>query len=308
MESLYTVNKPGFHQLATHISLYHEPSSPPFQALIDDTLIRCGLKPRTFTTWNVPNMHTLLGKSIPVDVHGKYVLVDEAKALESSTSYGVLRYALLATAIRTKEGGRFRYDFGTMNLSMTVGALSGFGFLWYVRPRSFGRRRPFLSITAACGVCLASLAMTRWALRAFGIGLLVAEKSHKKALTRLECADCMEDVNLYTAGQIQELKNQPLPQSQPGMPPPPEEYVRRFQKGIQTQIKLLEIDMQEVSILRKRVQGSYCGLHKGLREAPQTYTDPSGMPILALERRRAEERLQQAAPSLPPSPPAAASS
>mmetsp|Transcript_26091 Transcript_26091/g.30244 ORF Transcript_26091/g.30244 Transcript_26091/m.30244 type:complete len:298 (+) Transcript_26091:54-947(+) len=290
MEALYTINKAQFHQVATHVSVYHEDCSPGYSALVTDCMLKAGLRPERMKLWNVPDMSSLLGKAIPLDVHGNYVLVDEAKALESSKSYGVLRYALLSAAVRSKEGGKRRYDFLTMNASLMMGAGAGFGFLSYGRRRwGWMRRRPYATVFGSFAVALAGVALSRLAIRTVGVGLIMAERSHKKALQHLDCLDCIDDVNTYTAMQIEELKQQKVPQ-QPGMPPPPEDFIRKFEKGIQAQVKLLEIDMLEVGILRKKMTSHVCSLHKGLREAPDTYADPLGLPILPTERAAATSR------------------
>jgi hypothetical protein len=301
MEGLYSINRPQFHQLVTHVSLYHDEPSNGFRELVRDCLERMGLRPSKLTVWNVPNMSTLMGKSIPVDVHGGFVLADEAALLESAKCYGMLRYALLAAAGRYKDGGRFRYDMITMNSALLVGCSAGCGFLYTGRRRwGWMRRRPIGSIFAAFAVCVATVGLTRMCMRTLGLGLIMAERGHKKALSKLKCVDCIDDVNSYTSEQIVELRDQKPPQSPPGMPPPPEAFMRQYALGIQKQIKLLEIDMAEVRVLRRDMKSHLCTLHKGLREAPDTFIDPSGFPILPSERAAAKNRAPlDGAPVLP---------
>lgn len=291
MEALYSINRPQFHQLVTHVSLYHDDPSDGFRELVQDCLRRMGLKANKFTIWNVPSMNSLMGKSIPVDIHGGYVLADEATIMEHAKCHGMLRYALLAAAARSKEGGRFRYDMATMNIALMAGCAAGCGFLYTGRRRwGWMRRRPFGSVVASFAVCLGTVGLARVVMRTLGLGLIVAERSHKKALKQLDCVDCIDDVNEYTSNQIDELRNQKLPESPPGMPPPPEAFLRQFALGIQKQIKLLEIDMAEVKVLRRDMKTHLCTVHKGLREAPDTFLDPHGFPILLTERASAKRR------------------
>lgn len=291
MEALFALNKGQFHQFVTHVSVYHEDCSAPYRRVVDECLVSSGLAPSKFTVWNVPQLSSYLGKALPLDVHGRHVLLDENEALRKSGYYGVLRYALLAAAVRAKEGGKWRYDFVSMNVALAAGCGVGFGALSYGRRRwGWMRRRPVGAVFAAFSLAVASVLMSRAAMKLLGIGLVMAEKGHKKALQRLDCIDCIDDVNKYTLRQIDELREQKLPAPLPGMPPPPAEYVRRFESGIQTQIKMLEVDMEEVRVLRKRMQSHLCTLHKELRAAPDTFVDPEGLPILPSERQAAKER------------------
>lgn len=290
MDSLYFIGKAQFHQLATHISLYHEDMSDAYKHLSTDALLAAGLKPHKFTFWNVPMMSGYLGKTVPLDIHGGYVMVDEEKVMPMATSYGMLRYALLTSAVRAKEGGRWRYDFFTMNATLAIGTAAGFGLLSFGRRRiGWMRRRPVGSVVVSFMACLATTVLARQTIKSLGIGIVQAQNSHKKALNRLHCVDCLEDVNTYTLKQIEELKAQQLPQ-QPGMPPPPEEHVRRFKKGVEMQCRLLETDMDEVRIIRKWAAGSLCDVHQHLREDPTGYKEPHGLTLLASDRTRAAER------------------
>ncbi|RNF06047.1 hypothetical protein TraAM80_04201, partial [Trypanosoma rangeli] len=246
MDALYLLSKAQFHQVATHISLYHEDASPGYRSLAEDCLRLVGLNPSRYVYWNIPNMGTYFGKTVPVDVHGGHVLVDEASAGPAAASFGVLRYAYLSAAVRAKEGGRWRYDFMTMNVTLGVGAAAGFAALSVGRKRwTWMRRHPVGGLAVSLLVFLTATVASRQAIRVLGVGVVTAHNSHKKALTRLNCADCFDDVNSYTAQQVEELQKQELPR-QPGMPPPPEEFVRRFERGTQLQVKLLQADIDEV--------------------------------------------------------------
>lgn len=290
MDSLYYIGKAQFHQLATHISLYHEDMSSGYAQLSSDALTSVGLKPGRFTFWNVPMMSNYLGKTVPVDIHGGFVLIDEEKAMSMASSYGMLRYALLTSAVRAKEGGRWRYDFMTMNVTLGIGTAAGFGVLLYGRRNiNWMRRRPIGAVVVGFMTCLVSTIVARQGLKGVGLGIVQAQNSHKKALARLQCVDCLQDVNSYTEHQIQELQAQQLPQ-QPGMPPPPPEYVARFKKGIELQCKLLETDMEEVRLIRKRAGEGLCAVHQHLREDPTDYVEPRGLILLKSDRERATER------------------
>ncbi|KAG5488736.1 hypothetical protein JIQ42_00353 [Leishmania sp. Namibia] len=289
MDSLYFIGKAQFHQLATHISLYHEDMSTGYRHLSTDALMAAGLQPHKFTYWNVPMMSGYLGKAVPLDIHGGYVLIDEEKAMPMATSYGMLRYALLASAVRAKEGGRWRYDFMTMNSTLAIGTAAGCGFLSFGRKRiGWMRHHPIGCVMMSFVVCLTTTVIARQGIKGLGIGIVQAQNSHKKALSCLRCVDCLEDVNTYTLNQIEELKAQQIPQ-QVGMPPPPEEYVRRFKKSVEMQCKLLKVDMDEVRLIRKLAGGSLCDVHQHLRDDPKGYKEPHGLVLLASDRVRAAE-------------------
>ncbi|RNF24885.1 uncharacterized protein Tco025E_02498 [Trypanosoma conorhini] len=299
MDALYQLSKAQFHQVATHISLYHEDASPGYRSLAEDCLRLAGLRPGRYVYWNVPNMGAYFGKTVPVDVHGGYVLVDEAAAGRTATSFGVLRYAFLSAAVRAKEGGRWRYDFTTMNVTLGAGVAAGFAALSVGRKRwGWMRRRPVGSLGVGLLVFLAATVAARQGIRVLGVGVVAAHNSHKKALTRLNCADCFDDVNRYTAQQVAELQRQELPR-QPGMPPPPEEFVRRFQQGTQLQVKLLQADMDEVRAARRHIGAHFCDVHRSLREDAAAYAATAVLPISPADVQRASERAQaEAAESL----------
>ncbi|KEG07598.1 hypothetical protein DQ04_09321040 [Trypanosoma grayi] len=293
MDSLYLLSKAQFHQLATHISLYHEDASPGYRALGEECVRLAGLSPDRHVYWNVPNMSSFFGKTVPLDVHGGYVLVDESAAGRAATSYGMLRYAYLSAAVRTKEGGRWRYDFMTMNVTLGVGVASGFAALSAGRKRwGWMRRHPVGSVAVSLLTCVAATVASRQAIRLLGIGVVTARNSHKKALAKLDCADCYDDVNLYTAQQVEELRKQEFPQ-QPGMPAPPEEFVKRFERGKEVQVKLLEVDMEEVGASKRRVGTRLCDVHRCLRE-DEKYAETVALPILPADIQRARERAREA--------------
>lgn len=290
MDGLFFIGKAQFHQLATHISLYHQDNSPPFLFLGDQTLREVGLRPERFTFWNVPTMSSYLGKAVPLDIHGGYVLVDEENAMPMATSYGVLRYAYLTAAVRAREGGRWRYDFMSMNFALGVGTLAGFGTLAFGRKKvAWMRRHPLGCVSVSFLTCLLATVLTRQTLKGLGVGIIQAQNSHKKALKTLQCVDCLDDVNQYTAQQIDDLRKQKIPQ-QPGMPPPPEEYVKRFERNVELQCKLLSTDMDEVRLIKKYLGLNLCAVHEGLRSNPNGYTEPHGLSLLPADRARAQER------------------
>lgn len=298
MDSLYSIGRAQFHQLATHISLYHSDCSPAYKHLAVQSLEQVGLRPETFTYWNVPLMSSYLGKAVPLDIHGGYVLIDEEKALPMASHYGVLRYALLASAVRAKEGGRWRYDFMTMNAALGAGVAAGFASLSFGRKKvGWMRRHPIGCIAASFLVCFLTTVVSRQGIKVLGLGIVQAQNSHKKALTTLRCADCLEDVNLYTKAQIEDLRRQRIP-VQPGMPPPPQEYVKRFEAGVELQCKLLETDIEEVRRIRKRTGVQLCEVHQGLRADPMSYCEPNGLAVLPSDRERAQRRAEEAAPVL----------
>lgn len=298
MDSLYFIGKAQFHQLATHVAVYREDSSPSYRHLSSEALTAVGLNPASFAYWNVPLMSNYLGKAVPVDIHGGHVLIDEEKALSMASSYGVLRYALLSSAVRAREGGRWRYDFVSMNVTLGVGAVAGFGLLSFGRKRSgWMRRHPVGAVSVSVLAGLVTTVLARQGIKMLGVGVVQAQNSHKKALKRLGCIDCLEDVNDYTRNQIAELRAQKIPTT-PGMPPPPEDYVKQFERGVEMQCKLLEVDMEEVRVIRKYSGGHLCDVHRGLRDDPKGYREPNGLPVLPRDRDVAAQRKEQS-PVLP---------
>ncbi|CAD2212842.1 hypothetical protein AGDE_10829 [Angomonas deanei] len=242
-------------------------------------------------------MSSYLGKAVPLDIHGGHVLVDEEKAMEMASNYGVLRYAFLAAAVRAKQGGRWRYDFTTMNATLALGVGVGFATLSFGRKKlNFMRRRPVGSIVFSLAACLATTVIARQVIKGLGMGVIQAQNSHKKALSLLQCVDCLDDVNDYTKNQIEELRAQRIPQ-QPGMPPPPEEYVKKFYKTVEMQCKLLETDIEEVRLIKRHTHHKLCEVHKGLRDDADHYVPSSGLRLLKKDRERAKER-----PAIEPPP------
>jgi hypothetical protein len=295
MDTLFGMNRAQFHQLVTHVSLYREDASAPYKQLAEEVLEAAGHRPSSFTFWHVPNMDTYLGKAVPVDVHGKYVLLDEDHALAKARSYGMLKYALMTSSVRAKEGGRRRYDFITLNMSLAAGTAAGFGFLNYGRYRwKWMMRRPLGCILGSFGVCLATVVLARAVIKGLGVGLVVAERGHGKALRALRCVDCLTDVSEYTLEQIEELKAQKIP-TQPGTPPPPPEYVKKFEQNVQLQVDLLTRDVGEVGRLKKIAKSAMCSFHQELRADPDGYRPLSGLVVLAADRQRARQRLQSSA-------------
>ncbi|RNF06046.1 hypothetical protein TraAM80_04200, partial [Trypanosoma rangeli] len=194
-----------------------------------------------------------------------------------------------SAAVRAKEGGRWRYDFMTMNVTLGVGAAAGFAALSVGRKRwTWMRRHPVGGLAVSLLVFLTATVASRQAIRVLGVGVVTAHNSHKKALTQLNCADCFDDVNSYTAQQVEELQKQELPR-QPGMPPPPEEFVRRFERGTQLQVKLLQADIDEVRAAKRRIGAHLCDVHRHLRE-DATYADTAILPISRVDVQRASER------------------
>lgn len=296
MDALYLLNKAQFHQAATHISLYHEEASPGYRALGEECLRLVGLRPERYVFWNVPHMSSYFGTMVPLDVHGGHVLVDEGAAGRTATSYGVLRYAYLSAAVRAKAGGRWRYDFMTMNFTLGVGVASGFTALSVGRKRwAWMRRRPVGGIAASLLIGLATTVAARQGIRVLGVGVVTASNSHRRALAKLNCADCFDDVNLYTAQQVAELRRQGGVPQQPGMPPPPEEFVKRFEQNKALQARLLEADIAEVGAAKRRIGSScLCDVHRGLREDEQ-YATTTVLPILPADIQRARERVSASA-------------
>ena len=291
MDTLFGINRAQFHQLVTHVSLYHEDASSPYRQLAEEVLVAAGLKPSSFTIWHVPNMDSYLGKAVPVDVHGQHVFMDEDHALAKARSYGMLKYALMTSSVRAKEGGRKRYDFTTLNLSLAVGSAAGCGFLYYGRYRwKWMMRRPLGCIFGSFGVCLATVVLMRGVIKGLGVGMVVAERGHGKALRGLKCVDCLEDVSEYTVQQIQDLKEQKISQ-QPGMPPPPPEFVKKFEKSMQIQADLLSRDVAEVGRLKKLASGVVCSFHESLRADPECYVPTNGLVVLQADRERTRRRL-----------------
>lgn len=312
MDVLYLVGRAQFHQLVTYISLHHENNSDGYRHLGERSLREVGLRPERFTLWNVPRMQQYLGKAVPLDIHGRHVLVDEVHALPMASSYGMLRYAYLACAVRAKEGGRQRYDFVTMNAALWTGMAAGWGLLYAGRRRTLWmRRRPVAAVLLSMGCCLFVTVVVRQTIKSLGVGIVQAQRSHRKALQTLNCVDCLDDVHAYTRAQMEELSSapsaaamQPRMAGPPGLAPPmspssssssapelPPDVAARLKRGVEMQRRLLELDVQEVRLARRHADGKLCAVHTGLRSDPEHYQDEHGLALLASDRARAAERV-----------------
>ncbi|RHW67657.1 hypothetical protein DPX39_110066300 [Trypanosoma brucei equiperdum] len=293
MDGLYFTAKAQFHQLATHISLYHEDASPTYRTLGEACLQLAGLRPDRFTFWNVPNMSGYFNKALPLDIHGGYVLVDEAAVKAAAGTYGVLRYAYLAAAVRARAGGRWRYDFTTMNAALCMGVASGFAVLSVGRRRwPLMRRRPVGAIAVGVTTCFVAVVATRLLLRAMGAGITHARNSNRRALEKLRCVDCYDDVARYTEQRKEEVEAQRVPQPQPGMPPLPEASLRQFERLSALQVQLLESNLCEIRLAKRRANSQLCDVHRGLRDDEQ-YAVSAGLPIQSADVALARERARQ---------------
>jgi hypothetical protein len=107
----------------------------------------------------------------------------------------------------------------------------------------------------------------------------------------------MDDINDFTEKRLSDVKSQQIPQ-QPGMPPPDPLFIKAFEGARKTNIKMLEIDMTEVRLLKKYVGGALCGFHAGIRSDPDGYMHPQGFPVLQSDRARAVARNAAAAPKI----------
>nr|CCC95532.1 unnamed protein product [Trypanosoma congolense IL3000] len=290
MDGLYVSAKAQFHQLATHISLYHEDASPAHRALAESCLQHMGLRPGRFVFWNVPGMSGYFSKALPLDIHGGHVLVDEAAVGEAAGTFGVLRYAYLAAAARARAGGRWRYDFVTMNVTLGMGSLSGFAALFFGRRHwLWMRRRPVGAVGAAITIGFVTAAGSRQLIRVLGVGITHARNTNRRALERLQCVDCCDDVTQYTEQRREELEAHKLPQQQPGMPPLPESTTRHFERLSALQLQLLKTNLDEIRAARRRANSRLCDVHRNLRENAG-YAATALLPIRSADVKLASER------------------
>jgi hypothetical protein len=309
MDAMYAANPGAFQQLATHISIYNVPMSVGFANLTEDVLRQhVGVwRYGKYKQWNVPGMGTMLGKMSPVDIHGWHVVIDEGEinSPDRESCYSTLRYGLVTAAQRRKEGGRKAYDFITMNFALGVGAIFGTAFLVQARKRiAFFQRRPL--VTVALSLCIVGVALpvVRSLFKMFTVGVVVAERTHRKALGTITCHDCLGDMLEYTDGQITELGISDLPPPLPGQPPMPEQLKDKFRESIVAQIGLLKADAGFMRSMQKKALVTHgvaagtllpdaclCEVHRGLRRDPEGFKHPREFPIFAKDRAMARRRV-----------------
>ncbi|KAH8610461.1 hypothetical protein ERJ75_001098600 [Trypanosoma vivax] len=266
MESLYFVSRSQFHQLVTHISLYRENASPEFQSLAEESLSSVGLNPHCYRFWNVPYMAAFFNKAVPLDVHGLDVFVDECAVGAAARSHGVLRYAFLAAAVRAREGGRWWYDFSTMNFVLAVGCCTGLFSLYVARHRfAWMRRRPFGGIALCSVLGTSSSILDRQVFPLFCIGVSRAQKCDRKALEKLECADCFNDVFQYTEQHKADLCSKKFIPSQPGFATVPDSVAKQLAKRVELQQSVLDFTMEEIRCAKGKLANRLCDVHRSLR-------------------------------------------
>jgi hypothetical protein len=258
MDSLFAINQGAFAQLATHISIYNQPMSEGYRGLVTDALRdTVGLwRWHKYTLWNVPGLGAMLGKVAPVDVHGFFVVVDEAEIAAPSRgmTYSTLRYTILTAGQRRKEGGRRLYEFTTMNFGLAVSGILGASWMRDGRTRfAFFDHRPVASIASAMGVSVVSFVAVRMAFKLCGVGMWVAEMSHATALKRVKCADCLDEMILFTDEQIEDVKHARLPDPKPGQPPTPPELHVKFKEAMVLQGELLRKDQFVMRDLQRKM-------------------------------------------------------
>lgn len=302
MDALFAVSPGGFFSVTTHISLYHEDMSPGFDALATQCLKDTGLKPAKFTRWNVKGMKEIMAKAMPVEVHGNHVLIDEeAIRRDPAAVHGVVRYSLRSAAHRRYEGGRWLYDFVVMNFTLFTGFIFSTAFLYHGRNRyAKMRARPFLSIAASYLVFAVSVPLVKGLFKLFSVGMLLAEKSHKKCLNELRCRECLCDVLEATKTQIAELKETGTLKRPPGVPEPPPDVVATIKKQSAAHAVLLERELDVMAVAIHKAQALHCDVHAGLLTDPEGYQHPEGFPIFDKDRtlgaqRRAERLAAEAA-------------
>ena len=285
MDGLFALNPGAFAQLATHISVYHQPMSPGYQNMAADLLRdTVGLwRWSKYTLWNVPGMGALQGKVVPLDVHGWFVVLDEQDVnSRRNMSVSTLKYALLMSGQRRKEGGRRVYDFVTMNFGIGVGGILGAAWVRHGSSKfALFDRRPVLKISSGLMIWAMSFVTVRVGFRFFGVGAMVAERSHTIAIGRIGCVDCFEDIIEFTEEQIAELKTAKLPDPKPGQPPITPELDATFKQNVVSQGKLLRSDqitmrhMQQALLLRAyvhRLTKLTLASHTGEHPQPETGT------------------------------------
>lgn len=302
MDSLFATNPGAFAQVATHISLFSEPMSPGFASFVTQTLrddVRMW-RWHKYTLWNVTGLGELLGKLLPVDVHGWHVVLDEEALLQPSkhVSHSSLKYALLVGGQRRKEGGRKVYDFVTMNFGLAVGGITGLAFMMRGRKRfGFLKRRPIVSLLASSVIVGIAFIAVRQLFQIFAVGMWAAERSHHKALKRIKCVDCLDELVIFMDEQIADFKTSKLPEPMPGMPPIPEGVEAMFMKNMALQADLLRADQITMRTLQKQLLAA-----SGVTGDPQTDDEKRRARLRRLGMYEDEKLQQQVAAGEMPAP------
>ena len=321
MDTLFTQSPGQFQQVAVHVSIHRDELTGGWEKFAKDTF-RAALRVNAdrFKYWDVEGLGGVLGKALPVDVHGQDVFMDvKALKVNPQVTHGVLKYALLASGQRRKDGGRRFYDYASMNFALGIGGVAGFTSMWKVHNRLASR--PLVHLGVGLTVGLLSLTLVRFAFNFFAVGITFAQRQHVKAINNLACADCCDDVLRWTESSIEEVRNAKLPESPPGMPPPPPDVERKFRAGCDTQVRVLQDDVLHLrSRLRDWTGGlmsassatilantqatpqpdngsltvpssiKLCPTHAGLREQPVTFVPADGRWLSQQDRQLAEQR------------------
>uniref|UniRef100_A0A7S1LHH2 Uncharacterized protein n=1 Tax=Neobodo designis TaxID=312471 RepID=A0A7S1LHH2_NEODS len=200
-----------------------------------------------YTLWNVPGLGAMLGKVAAADIHGFHVVIDEAEVENAArgSRYSTLRYALLTSGQRRKEGGRRIYEFATMNFALAVGGILGTTWMKAGRQKfAFFDRRPLWAIASGFGVTTLGFIAVRMAFKTIGVGTWIAECSHRTALRRVQCVDCLEEMITFSDEQIADIQTARMPDPKPGQPPMPPELEAKFKESMLAQGKLIRKDQE----------------------------------------------------------------
>ncbi|KAH8613346.1 hypothetical protein ERJ75_000800000 [Trypanosoma vivax] len=99
----------------------------------------------------------------------------------------------------------------------------------------------------------------------FGIGVSRAQKCNRKALEKLECADCLNDVFQYTEQHKADLCSKKFIPSQPGFAKVPDSVAKQLAKRVELQQSVLDSTMEEIRCAKRKLGNRLCDVHRSLR-------------------------------------------
>lgn len=264
MEALFAIDRSSFHTTVSNIAVYRRPPPPQLQALADDAVHLSGAKPTAYEALDVPGLKGMLGKALPLDVHGRFILMDAEAIGEMHVPESVLKYSMLSGVVRCNRGGRWWYDFKLMNGSLAAGACLGWAFLNVGQSRwQWMRSRPLLRVGASLAVGMGSSVGIKLTLGSVGLGVGESQRVLREAINRMDCGQCVGEVQAFTEKQIEELDAFVVPETHAGQPIP-QAYQDMLRRNNTIQTDLMRQTLREMKLAHaKLAEAARCRIHDG---------------------------------------------
>ena len=260
MEALFAIDRSGFHTCVSNIALYRKAPPAHWQEVADEAVRLSGGR-HTYQVFDVPGLKAMLGKPLPVDVHGRYILMDSEAVGEVAVPESVVKYSMLCGVCRCNRGGRMWYDQKLMNGSLLAGGLLGWGFLNWGQSRwQWMRSRPLLRVGAGLGVGIGASCGIKIMLGSIGLGVGESQRVLKEAIHKMDCGTCVGEVQSFTETQVAEMSAYEVPTTHGGQPIPPA-YQDMMRKNNTIQIELMKQTVREMKVAHAQNDG-VCKAHK----------------------------------------------